>query len=91
MSDISRNKANSFTEASILDLDLSISNDTVSSKFTKTELILIFEIVSFHFLYRDVFSLSILCCIFSPTYWLPMHNRNRILTAKSQSYQHQYH
>ena len=48
------NKANSFdTEAPILDLDLSITNDIVSTKIYDKRDDFNFEIVNFPFLYGD--------------------------------------
>ena len=63
------NKANSSdTEAPFLDLNLSITNDIVSSKIYDKWDDFNFEIVNFPFIDGDVSSLSFLWCIYFSAY-----------------------
>ena len=96
-SELQPNKANTFdTEAALLDLHLSISNDIVSTKIYDKSTDFDFEIVNFPFSFGDVpRSLSVGVYISQPilfarasSHVADFNTRNKLLTQKQQDYRY---
>ena len=98
-SELQLNKANAFdTEAAILDLHLSISNDIVSTKIYDKRDDFDFEIVNFPFLDGDVRSTPYVVYISqlirfarASSYVADFNIRNKLLTQKLFKQGYQYH